>query len=95
MSRSDCEQRRLVEAVALLQLLEDVVGADDRVLDVRAALALEAERLVEIEGDHLAARELDQEVAHGGDADHPRDALALLVAQLGVALADFLAGLAR
>ena len=72
------EQRGFVETIALLQLLKDVVRADDRVLDVGAAFALEAERLLEIERDHLAARELDHEVAHGGNRDHPRDALALV-----------------
>ena len=45
-------------------------------------------RLFEIECDDLAARELDHEVAHRGDRNHPRDPLPVLGAELGVARAD-------
>ena len=52
-----------------------------------------AERLFEVERDDLAARELDQEVAHRRDADEPGDPLRLVFGELRVALADFLARL--
>ena len=60
---------RFVDAVALGELGEDVVGADDGVLQVRAGLALEAQRLLDVERDDLAARELHEEVAHGRNGD--------------------------
>ena len=78
------EERLLVELVSLLDLLEDVVRANHGVLNVGAALAFEAQRLLEVEHDHLAARVLHQEVADGGDADHFRDSLALAVGEFGV-----------
>ena len=56
-----------VEPLAVLQLGEDVVGADHGVLQVGAALPFEAQRLVDVERDDLAARELHHEVAHGRD----------------------------
>ena len=46
---------------------EDVVGANHGVLQIRAAFAFEAERLVDVERDDLAARVLDHEVPHRGD----------------------------
>ena len=61
-----------VESFAVLQLREDVVGADDGVLQVGAALPLEAQRLVDVERDHLAARELHHEVADRRDGDRLR-----------------------
>ena len=60
---------RLVDAVAVAQLLQDVLGPDGGVLQVRPALALEAQRLVDVEGDDLGPRVLHHEVAHRGDAD--------------------------
>ena len=85
------DDRRFVQPGTFLQLVEDVVRTDDRVLQVRPAFALEAQGLVDIEDDDLAARELDHEVADGGDADHAGDALAFGFAQLGIALADLAA----
>ena len=43
------------QALALVQLVKDVVGADHRVLKVGAGFALEAERLLDVEHDQLAA----------------------------------------
>src|SRR2546430_10320444 len=57
-------------ALPISQLLEDVVGAYDGVLDIRTAFALEAERFVHVERDHFAARELDQEVPDCRNRDH-------------------------
>ena len=51
------QRRGFVEAEALLQLVEDLVGADDRVLEVRPGLADEAHRLVDVERDHRRARD--------------------------------------
>ena len=45
----------LVDAVAILQLVEDVVGPHRRVLQIRPALTLETERLVDVKSDDLAA----------------------------------------
>ena len=60
----DCLPHRVrIEPFAFLQLGEDVVGANGRVLQIRTALPLEAEGLVDVEGDDFAARELDHEVA--------------------------------
>ena len=53
----------------LAQLVEDVVGTDHRVLQVRTRLALEAERLLDVEDDQLAARELQQEIPDRGDGN--------------------------
>ena len=89
------QQRRLIEAITLLDLLEDIVGADDGVLNVRAAFSFEAERLVEVEGDDLPARELDQEIAHGGDRNLLRGAVGVGHRELGVPLRDLAAGLAN
>ena len=54
---------------ALLQLVETFLLARRPRTDVRPRLADEADRLVDVERDHRRARELDQEVAHRGDAD--------------------------
>ena len=59
-----------------LQLAEDVARAHRRVLHVGAGLAFEAERFLEIEGDHRVARELQQEITQRADGDFGRDVLA-------------------
>src|SRR4029453_2539841 len=46
------EKGGFVDLVALLHLLKDVIGPDDGVLDIRPALALEAQGLLEIERDY-------------------------------------------
>ena len=61
-----------------LQLMEDVVGSYDSILQIRAGLALEAERLGHIEHNQLAARELEHEIADGGDANLPAHAGAVI-----------------
>ena len=38
-----------------LAIAQNIAGANRRILQVRAGLALEAERLVDVEGDDLAA----------------------------------------
>ena len=43
------------QAFAIAQLVEDVVGADDGVLQIRAGFAFEAERFFDVEHDQLAA----------------------------------------
>ena len=47
-------------------LREDVVGPHHRVLQVRAGFALEAERLLDVEHNQLAARILQHEIADRG-----------------------------
>src|SRR4029453_14438341 len=86
------QQSGFVETVTLAQLLEDVVCANDGVLDVRTALALEAERLLEVEGNHFAPRELDHEVANRGDRDRLCDAIAFVLVEFRIAGADFTSG---
>src|SRR3954462_8289289 len=78
----------LVDTVPLLQLVKDVVGPDDGVLEVRAAFAFEAERLVDVDHDNLAARELDHEVAHGGGCDRGGNPASVFGGELRVALGD-------
>ncbi len=56
---------------------EDVADAHHGVLNVRAGLALEAERVFEVEGDHGIARELEHEVAQRADGDLVGDLLPL------------------
>jgi hypothetical protein len=51
------------------RLAEDVAGADHGVLNVGAGLALEAQRILEVEGDDGVARELEHEVAQRADGD--------------------------
>src|SRR4030095_12328401 len=75
-----------------MELLKDGVRANDCVLNVRTTLAFEAERLLEIERNYLAPRELDHEIAHRCDADHRRNALALVLFELRIGRADFAAG---
>ena len=53
----------------LLQLAQDVARAHGGVLHVGAGLALEAEGLLQVEGDHRIARELQQEIAQRADGD--------------------------
>jgi hypothetical protein len=62
---------------ALLQLAQNVARAHRRVLHVRPGLALEAQRLLQIESDHRIARELQQEVAQRADGDLRGHALLL------------------
>ena len=50
-------------------LAKDVGGADDGVLDVGAGLALEAERVFEVEGDDRVAGKAQHEVAKRADRD--------------------------
>src|SRR6185369_1268957 len=85
------DYRRLVDAVTLMQVLKDLVRAHDGVLNVWTALAFEAERLLEVERNHLASRELDHEIPNRGNRDHPRDALAFVHVEFGVARADLTA----
>ena len=47
-------------------------------MDVRAGLALEAQRIFEVEGDDGIARELEHEVAQRADRDLPGDDRAAL-----------------
>ena len=54
---------------ALLQLAQNVARAHGGVLHVGAGLALEAQRLLQIESDHRIARELQQEIAQRADGD--------------------------
>src|SRR5262249_1897885 len=82
----------LLKPVALPQLVKNLVGSYDRVLDIGSALSLETQRLLEIERNHLSPRELDHEVADGGNRDHLRVAACLLLAKLRVSLADLGAG---
>ena len=70
-------------------LAEDVAGADDGVLNVGAGLALEAERIFEVEGDDGVARELEHEVAQSADGDLLGDLLALGLVAAGLARVDF------
>src|SRR5262245_691736 len=86
------QQSGFVEAVTLMQLLKDVVCAYDGVLDVGTALAFEAERLLEVERNHLAPRELDHEIANRRDTDRPGNAIPLVLVEFRIAGADFTAG---
>ena len=70
-------------------MTQDVVRADRRVLEVRTGLALETERLLDVEHDQLAARVLQHEVADGADRDLGANPPALVGAELRIALADF------
>ena len=49
MVASAASDSGFIEPVALLELLEDVVGPDDGVLEVRSAFTLEAQGLVDVE----------------------------------------------
>src|SRR5262245_5750056 len=54
-----------------LELSEDVVGPDGGILDIGTGLAVEAQGLFEIEGDHGVARVTEQEVTQRADRDRP------------------------
>ena len=68
---------------------EDVARAHDGVLAVGAGLAVEAERILEIEGDDGRARELQQEIAQRADGDAVGDGRALGFGRFGVARVHF------
>ncbi len=68
----------------------DSVHAHDGILHVGSGLALEAERILEIEGDDRRAREAQQEIAQRADGDGVRDGRALVLGRFGVALVNFL-----
>src|SRR5262245_42637978 len=70
------------------QLPKDVIGAHRRILNVRPRLAVEAQRLFEIEGDDRGARVLEQEVAQGRDRNLVCDASLLGLADLGMTRLD-------
>src|SRR5262245_50482720 len=55
--------RGRVESLALRHLVEDIVGAYDRVEQIRPGLSFETQRLVEVERDDLVACVFDHEVA--------------------------------
>src|ERR1039458_1399939 len=57
-------------------LAEDVARTDHGVLNVGPGLALEAQSILEVEGDDRVARELEHEVAQRADGDLPGDFLA-------------------
>jgi hypothetical protein len=68
----------LRQPLPLLKLAEDVIGAHRSVLQVGAGFPLEAQRLLDVEHNQLAARVLQHEVADRGYRDLRTDALALV-----------------
>jgi hypothetical protein len=60
-------QTLLTPLPASFRLAEDVARPHHGVLNVGAGLALEAQRIFEVEGDHRVARELEHEVAQRAD----------------------------
>ena len=82
-------EKALVEAEPFVQLLENVVGPNHGILQVRTAFTFETERLVDVECDHLGARVFDQEVADRGDADLFGDLASLGGGQLALAPIHF------
>ena len=87
--RQPVEHRRLIEAVPFMQFGQDVSGAYDSILEVRTALALERQRLVDVERDDFRARILHHEVANGSDRNHLGNPPVVRRVELGVSLCDF------
>ncbi len=83
----------LVRLARRAQAAADVARAHQRILQVGTRVALEVERLVEIEGDHPVGGGLHHEEAQRGDRDLARQDVELGARQLAVALADLLAAL--
>ena len=77
----------------LAQAAADVLRPHQRVLEVGARLALEAQGLVEVEGDDPVVGRLDHEEAQGGDGDLVGEAVELASGEVAVALGDLLAAL--
>ena len=71
------------------QLAENISRAHHGVLAVGAGFALEAEGVLEVEGDGGRAREFQQEIAQRADGDGVRDGGALHVGRVRVALIHF------
>ena len=67
---------------------EDVAGAHYSVLNVRAGLALKAQRIFEVEGDDRIARELEHEVAQRADGDLFGNVLPFGLVAAGLARVD-------
>jgi SsrA-binding protein len=76
--------------VCFLEFGEDVPGANNAVLQIGSGLTFESERFLEIEGDDHAPRELEQEIAQGGDGDHAGVGPLLFRVLSHLAGADFL-----
>src|SRR5262245_10189682 len=77
------------ESLPFAQLMEDVVGAHDSILQIWTSLPFEAERLGHIEHNQFAARELEHEIANRGDTDLPASARAIRFRKVGIALLHF------
>src|SRR5579863_836645 len=58
-------------------LAKDITNSYYRILNVRPGFALEAERILEVEGDHRIPRVLEHEVAQRANGDLLRDLLPL------------------
>ena len=72
LERLDLVLAETTLAAPLLQLVEDLLGAYRRVLEIRTGVALEGQRLVEIKGQYPVAGLAGHEIAQGADGDHLR-----------------------
>src|SRR5215472_661523 len=69
---------------------KDFAGADDRILRVGPGLSFEAQRLLEVEGDHRAFGELEHEIAQRANRDLHGNIATLAFRHLGIPGVDFL-----